>query len=647
MVKTYLKTFGRMFSRHKTRLVSVVLMVLVSIGFCAGIGMATDKLRYALDDVYHNQKASDFIVRAAGDLSEHVDALEELGYDVVKGGIFEFKGNSYSAEQTAEVMGMPINIRFDADMGGTFGTGVNRVYFFDSREDLNLLNVPTVLEEAEKQDEEAFSIAVERETAQLKPHELHERFETSVTMTATLPMLGEQTSTETYKFEVCEVVSSPLHLAVRQDISMQEMEGTDDYEELENIFYVFGAQFKIMDTVPFPANNLYISVPELQKEVLFEGGYEDALEMHKAKIEEIVGEDAAVLTLHENFTFQSFSEFADKIGAIGGVMTVVFLLVTLLVVLSTFIRLVDEERSQIACLVTLGYSPAQILTKYLLFALVGTLIGGVGSYFLAQGLAYVIYINFTWNFTLPPYPTRFSAAFYFIVSAVILVSTLVSTMIAVLRMTRTVPAQLMRPRAPRAGKKVFFERIPVLWNRISFKYKSTLRNVLRFKMRFAMTVVAVMFSTALVLAGLAVLDCCIFQDIGTAAMIGVGVIVLLFAALLNAVVIYTLTNINVSERERELATLMVLGYHDKEVSLYVYREIYITSSIGILLGLPLGSLLCLFIFSLMAFGSVAGISWYVWIAAPLISLFFVFAVTLLLRHKIVKINMNESLKAVE
>ena len=122
---------------------------------------------------------------------------------------------------------------------------------------------------------------------------------------------------------------------------------------------------------------------------------------------------------------------------------------------------------------------------------------------------------------------------------------------------------------------------------------------------------------------------------------------LAFAALLNFVVTYTLTNINISERERELATLMVLGYQDNEVAGYIYREIYITSGIGILFGLPLGALVCQFIFVVMGFGSVPGISWFVWLLAPVLSIIFTVLVTLMLRHKIVRIDMNESLKAIE
>ena len=162
-----------------------------------------------------------------------------------------------------------------------------------------------------------------------------------------------------------------------------------------------------------------------------------------------------------------------------------------------------------------------------------------------------------------------------------------------------------------------------------------------------MTVVAVMAATALVFAGLAVLECCLLQDMGTSAMIAVALVVLIFAALLNAVVIYTLTNINISERERELATLMVLGYYDNEVSGYVFREVYITSAIGILLGIPFGAVLCAFIFKLMELGSLSTIGWYIWVAAPLVSLLFTFLVALLLTPKIVRIKMNDSLKSIE
>ena len=92
---------------------------------------------------------------------------------------------------------------------------------------------------------------------------------------------------------------------------------------------------------------------------------------------------------------------------------------------------------------------------------------------------------------------------------------------------------------------------------------------------------------------------------------------------------------------------MVLGYHDKEVTGYIYREIYINSFIGILFGYPLSAFFMWLVFKTMGLGSVGAVSWFMWLIAPAIVLLFTGIVTLILRRKIVKINMNESLKAIE
>lgn len=649
MVKTYFKTFPRMFRRHFTRLVSIVLMVLVSIGFSAGIGMARDKMYYALEDLSRSANVSDLIVkstRETGFSEEELSLLKErYGAEALQfGASLEFKDGGMHTDTEVEyppLGAIPVSteILFEG-----VGDGVSKAYFFDMPPSELVINRVTVLETAERPDdlgEDVIDVWVERPTVQLKRYPLGSRLKAKVTTCAETPF-GEIKDEKLYEFFVRGVLENPLHIATRHDVSLQFEENGDPLK-LESIFYLCD------DAVSPPTGDVYIKLD--REEDLMTSAYHDRVQSEKKEIEALLtlGEErsAEVLTLYENFSFASFREYADKIAGIGYVMMVVFLAVTLLIVLSTMTRLLDEERAQLACLSTLGYSPFVILSKYLLFAFLGTVIGAFGGYFAGLGLAYIVYLNFSWNYALPPFPAGSSMFFFLLVAGVIIACTLLATLAAGLRKTRERPAELLRPKAPRPGKKVILERTPLLWNPLSFKYKSSLRNVLRYKMRFFMTVIAVMASTALVLAGLAVLDCCIFQEIGTAAMIGVAIVVVFFAALLNFVVIYTLTNINISERNRELATLMVLGYHDKEVGGYVFREIYITGAIGILLGIPMGCLLCLFVFSVMAFGSLAGISWFVWILAPLLSLLFTFLVTLMLYPKIKKIHMNESLKAIE
>lgn len=652
MVRTYLKTFGRMFKRHFTRLISILLMVLVSVGFTAGIGMATDKINDSIAEYHEARNVSDMILlNDEGSFTDDdIAALEtQFGAENVQtGGMLEFEVKDGKAT---------VN---DTELTFTnVPDGIVRVYLFDEAADpsevtQNLFEDVTHYETSAAGDD-AITVYAERATEQLEGYEEAQTFTLSTTIA-----YGAMSIDVTQNYVLGGTVRNPLHMAVRDDPSYTDDPASDDEDDmldLTTIFYVFGDLLHLEIETPFGEILQTISAAEMRNQVyltlpdagsLFGFGYDGALDDAEAAVASLgLSVSPQVLTMHENYSYESFREYGGKIEGIGYVLMVVFLLVTILVVLSTMTRLLDEERGQIACLMTLGYSPASIIVKYLLFALVGTLIGGVGAYFAGLGLARIVYVNFEWNYALPPYSSNVTMTFYLITFAVILISTLIATAVAGFKLTREHPATLLRPKTPKAGKTVFLERIPFIWNRLSFKYKSTMRNVLRFFVRFLMTVVSVAFSTALVLAGLAVLDCCLFQDIGGAAMIAVAIIVLVFAALLNFVVIYTLTNINISERERELATLMVLGYYDNEVAGYIYREIYITSLIGILFGLPLGCLLCLFIFNVMGFGSIPGINWFVWVLAPILSVIFTVLVTLMLRRKITKIDMNNSLKAIE
>ena len=678
-----------MFRRHYARLISIILMVVVSVGLTSGIGMATDKIDHSISDFHAQQNVSDLILmNTEGAFTEDDLALLQERYgaeNVLRGGFLEFEvsdGTAVVNDTELTLTGVP--------------NGIVRVYIYDCADpaDVGINEFAEITRFDADHTEGAIAVYTERGTTQFPENTQSERYTLSATMTEhldefyyeqmdmTLEADLDVTIPLSQEYYLAGTVYNPQHMAVRDDVSFTEIEGEEDeYEPLSAIYYVFGdlvdvtveASVKGIVTVPIPGmdpqqidttqeehvqiaatellNQIYITLPE-EDSLLFSAGYNADVDAEVSAMETLFADRYAdgtieTLTMEENYSFRSFHEYSGKILGIGIVLMVVFLFVTVLVVLSTVTRLLDEERSQIACLMTQGYSHARIIAKYLLFAFIGTAIGGVGAYFAGLGVARMIYVNFEWEYVLPACSSNIAIGFFIGTFALILLSTLIATAVAGHKLTCQQPADLLRPKVPKRGKKVFLERIPLIWNRLSFKYKSTMRNVLRFFGRFLMTVVSVACSTALVLAGFAILDCCLFQDIGGTAMIGISIIVLAFAALLNFVVTYTLTNINISERERELATLMVLGYQDNEVAGYIYREIYITSGIGILFGLPLGALVCQFIFVVMGFGSVPGISWFVWILAPVLSIIFTVLVTLMLRHKIVRIDMNESLKAIE
>ncbi len=670
-----------MFRRHYARLISIILMVVVSVGLTSGIGMATDKIDHSISDFHAQQNMSDLILmNTEGAFTEDDLALLQERYgaeNVLRGGFLEFE----VSDGTAVVNDTELTLTGVPD-------GIVRVYIYDCADpaDVGINEFGEITRFDADDTEGAIAVYTERGTTQFPEKTQTERY----TLSATIEQFYDEFTASgmtlenvnitipfTQEYYLAGTVYNPQHMAVRDDVSFTEVAGEEDeYEPLAAIYYVFGdlvntsADGTLTGSFmgrPIPEqtiekalepihatellNQIYITLPE-EDSLLFSAGYNADVDAEVSEIETLFADRYAdgtieTLTMEENYSFRSFHEYSGKIMGIGIVLMVVFLFVTVLVVLSTVTRLLDEERSQIACLMTQGYSHARIIAKYLLFAFIGTAIGGVGAYFAGLGVSRMIYVNFEWEYVLPAYSSNIAIGFFIGTFALILLSTLIATAVAGHKLTRQQPADLLRPKVPKRGKKVFLERIPFIWNRLSFKYKSTMRNVLRFFGRFLMTVVSVACSTALVLAGFAILDCCLFQDIGGTAMIGISIIVLAFAALLNFVVTYTLTNINISERERELATLMVLGYQDNEVAGYIYREIYITSGIGILFGLPLGALVCQFIFVVMGFGSVPGISWFVWLLAPVLSIIFTVLVTLMLRHKIVRIDMNESLKAIE
>ena len=168
-----------------------------------------------------------------------------------------------------------------------------------------------------------------------------------------------------------------------------------------------------------------------------------------------------------------------------------------------------------------------------------------------------------------------------------------------------------------------------------------------------MTVVSVAGSTALIVAGFGLYDISNSDSLGAdmsnmgSSLSLVSFVVIIFAVFLCLLVIFNLTNMNIGERKRELATLKVLGYHDWEVSGYIFREIFISAFIGIVFGVPAGYGIAAFIFGYLDFGSVADINWYSYLSSAVIVVALILIADFIMHFKIKKIDMTSSLKTVE
>ena len=337
------------------------------------------------------------------------------------------------------------------------------------------------------------------------------------------------------------------------------------------------------------------------------------------------------------------------IERISYVFPIFFVIVTCLVVFMTITRLVETEKAQIACLKTIGYNKIQIIGKYLLFTFIASLLGiGLGVIFGRFVVHPVIFNSIITHHDMPLAANPFSL-YTTVVSILTLFFAMLVTFSTAIHVARKSPTTLLSGGAPKQGGKILLERIPFIWKLMPFRYKSTLRNIFRYRIRLLTTIFSMIFSTALVFAGIALYFGLRGSNPGLLDTIRpITAIIVIAAVFVNVLVIFNITNINIDERKREIATLKVLGYRNVEVSGYIFREIFITTFIGIVIGLPVGYFFMSFIFDFfLMYGALEFVDWYVWIITTVLSFSSLAIVDLLLFRKIHQTDMNSSLKTVE
>ena len=561
------------------------------------------------------------------------------------------------------------------------------------------------------------------------------------------------------------------------------------------------------------------------------------------ELEKLENPDVFVLDRSSNVGYACFESDSDIVRGVSRVFPLFFFAVAALVCITTMTRMVDEQRTQAGVLKALGYSNGAILSQYFLYAGIASVLGCVlgiaaGSYFLPKMIwhAYNIMYGFTGILYAFDWPLALVS------SGAYLLCALGTTWYVVHAELQKPAAELIRPRAPKAGKRILLERLPFIWNRLPFLHKVSVRNILRFKKRMVMMMIGIGGCTALLITGFGIQESissvvdsqydeitrydaavtfqhalsgseredfltvceesgaegCLFvaeksldasaggtvkttnvvcpesggvdgfidlhtqekapvpypqdggciisrglaqalrlsagdsitlqtgdmrrteltveavfenyvynyvyltqttwQDVfgeapgyeaawvnyqtdedaqaASAALAGaknaaavtlsidfrsrvatmmqslryIVLVVVLGAAALAFIVLYNLTNINITEREREIATIKVLGFYDGETNRYVFRENIILTVLGVLAGLPMGKLLHAYVMGqikidLMCFDvRVAPMSYLISAALTLV---FGLLVNLALRRKIRAIDMSQALKSVE
>lgn len=207
-------------------------------------------------------------------------------------------------------------------------------------------------------------------------------------------------------------------------------------------------------------------------------------------------------------TYVEYGNDADRIGAIGEVFPAIFFLVAALVSLTTMTRMVEEQRTQIGTLKALGYGKGAIASKYIFYALLSSLLGSLLGLAAGQKILPTVIISayqILYN-NLPETLTPLSLEYSLTAAGVAVLCTTFAALAACYKELNAVPANLMRPAAPKSGKRVFLERVGFLWKRLTFSQKAAIRNLVRYKKRFFMTIFGIGGCMALLLVGFGLKD---------------------------------------------------------------------------------------------------------------------------------------------
>ena len=214
-----------------------------------------------------------------------------------------------------------------------------------------------------------------------------------------------------------------------------------------------------------------------------------------------------ILDRQQNAGYVSYMQDTDRVANLAQVFPIVFFIVAALISLTSMTRMVEEQRVQIGTLKALGYNKLQIASKYIIYATLATVIGGlIGLVIGFSILPKVIADIYAMVYDVPDVILEFNMTYATAGMAAAMICTIGATIISCYKTLKQKPATLMRPKAPKPGKRVLLERITFIWKRLNFTKKVTARNIFRYKKRFMMTIIGVGGCTALIIAGFGLRD---------------------------------------------------------------------------------------------------------------------------------------------
>lgn len=439
------------------RFISILVIVLLGVGFFAGIRAVAPDMKNTLDDYYEKTNMYDIYIASNYGIREDIIDKLQKKYDIEA--VYNFDAITTKKEDYA-----------------------TKIISYDKN---NQINTPKLVKG--KMPEAIDEVVID--------NNYRNEIKIGDKLTIDSELIKNNTVT------VTGYVESPLYISAERD-STNLLSGIIDY-------YLYMNDDNIISPVKTAA---YIKLNT--DESRFSKKYEEIVKTAKKDIKKTLKEEKQtdekwyVLDIDSNAGFYQYEQDTQRIDNVAKVFPLVFFIVAVLICLTTMTRMVEEERSQIGTLKALGYSDISIMFKYILYAalatIIGSMIGVAIGYRILPDLCFEMYKNM---YRLGNIKLSYYSSLTFQGMMIALLCTLGATIYTCRKTLKESPANLLRPVAPPPGKRVLLERIKLVWNHLSFSYKVTVRNVFRYKKRFLMTIIGIAGCTGLILAGFGLKDC--------------------------------------------------------------------------------------------------------------------------------------------
>ena len=340
--------------------------------------------------------------------------------------------------------------------------------------------------------------------------------------------LGDNITIDGKKYSIVGNVISPLYFSAERpnsnlgsgkvDYYIYVYNGSLDLEAYSNIYItVKGAKKHLTNSDSYKKliNNVKKDIDlikDKQQDIRYDELYSDIIEtseMYGISIDEskFIKPKWYIYDRLDNTSYKELINASDNLKKIGNIFPIIFFAISVLVSLISMMRMIEEDRVENGTLKSLGYNSFHITLKYVIYSLLATTIGSsVGAIFGSYMIPNVIWNIYTKIFFIPKFIYLLKSDYNALGLWICILCICGTSIIVCIKNLREVPANLMRPKAPKSGKKILLERINFIWKKLKFSDKITIRNIFRYKSRVITTILGIAGCTALILAGFGLKD---------------------------------------------------------------------------------------------------------------------------------------------